>query len=90
MPLAEAWRSGANTWATSTRQSFANDLSHPQLIAVSASSNRSKGDQDPTTWKPRASYQCTYSRMWIRAKYTWSLRLQSAEKSSLQGMLNAC
>ena len=90
VPLAEAWRSGANTWATSTRQSFANDLSHPQLIAVSASSNRSKGDQDPTTWKPRASYQCTYSRMWIRAKYTWSLRVQSAEKSSLQGMLNGC
>ena len=90
VPLAEAWRSGANTWATSTRQSFANDLSHPQLIAVSASSNRSKGDQDPTTWKPRASYQCTYSRMWIRAKYTWSLRVQSAEKSSLQGMLNSC
>ena len=90
MPLAEAWRSGCQHVGDDTRQSFANDLSHPQLIAVSASSNRSKGDQDPTTWKPRASYQCTYSRMWIRAKYTWSLRVQSAEKSSLQGMLNSC
>lgn len=56
VPLAEAWRSGASGWSTSPRQSFANDLAHPQLIAVSASSNRSKGDQDPSTWKPRASY----------------------------------
>jgi len=89
--LAEAWRSGANAWSTSTRQSFANDLTRPQLIAVSASSNRSKGDQDPSTWKPtRTSYHCTYSRMWIRSKYAWSLRLQSAEKSALQGMLNTC
>lgn len=91
VPLAEAWRSGAASWATSTRQSFANDLTRPQLIAVSATSNRSKGDQDPSTWRPtRTSYHCTYSRMWIRTKYAWSLRLQSAEKSALQSMLNTC
>ena len=89
--LAEAWRSGANAWTTSQRQSFANDLTRPQLIAVSASSNRSKGDQDPSTWQPtRTSYRCTYSRMWIRSKYAWSLRMQSAEKSAVQGMLNTC
>ena len=88
--LAEAWRSGASSWTTSRRQAFANDLTRPQLIAVSASSNRSKGDQDPSTWKPRTSYQCTYSRTWIRSKYHWGLRLQSAEKSALQGMLNTC
>jgi len=28
--------------------------------------------------------------MWIRSKYHWGLRLQSAEKSALQGMLNTC
>lgn len=89
--LAEAWRSGASTWTTSRRQSFANDLTRPQLIAVSASSNRSKGDQDPSTWKPtRTSYHCTYSRMWIRSKYAWGLKLQSTEKSALQSMLNSC
>lgn len=89
--LAEAWRSGASSWATSRRQSFANDLNNPQLIAVSASSNRSKGDQDPSTWKPtRTSYHCTYSKMWIRSKYAWTLRLQSTEKSALQSMLNTC
>ncbi|WUI03905.1 HNH endonuclease family protein [Spirillospora sp. NBC_00431] len=29
VPLAEAWRSGANTWTTSRRQAFANDLGYP-------------------------------------------------------------
>jgi len=90
VPLAEAWRSGASSWTTSRRQSFANDLTRPALIAVSSSSNRSKGDQDPAAWKPRTSYHCTYSKMWIRTKYHWNLRLQSSEKSALQTMLNRC
>jgi hypothetical protein len=91
VPLAEAWRSGASSWTTSRRQSFANDLSHPQLIAVTDNVNQSKGDQDPSTWQPpRTSYRCTYSKMWIRVKYVWGLRLQSSEKSALQTMLNTC
>ncbi|MEU4472477.1 DUF1524 domain-containing protein [Micromonospora sp. NPDC023888] len=91
VPLAEAWRSGANSWTTSRRQSFANDLSRPQLIAVTDNINQSKGDQDPSTWQPSLpSYRCTYSKMWITVKYNWSLRLQSSEKSALQTMLNTC
>ncbi|MGW5557608.1 GmrSD restriction endonuclease domain-containing protein [Micromonospora sp. NPDC003944] len=91
VPLAEAWRSGANSWTTSRRQSFANDLSRPQLIAVTDNVNQSKGDQDPSTWQPSlSSYRCTYSKMWITVKYNWGLRLQSSEKSALQAMLNTC
>jgi hypothetical protein len=91
VPLAEAWRSGASGWPTTTRQAFANDLSHAQLIAVSASSNRSKSDHDPSTWQPtRTTYRCTYARMWIGSKYAWSLTLQSSEKSALQTMLAGC
>ncbi|MDG4760339.1 HNH endonuclease family protein [Micromonospora sp. WMMD710] len=91
VPLAEAWRSGANSWTTSRRQSFANDLSRPQLIAVTDNVNQSKGDQDPSSWQPAvSSYRCTYSKMWITVKYAWGLRLQSSEKSALQSMLNTC
>ncbi|MFG2059771.1 HNH endonuclease family protein [Micromonospora sp. NPDC048930] len=91
VPLAEAWRSGASGWTTSRRQSFANDLSHPQLIAVTDNVNQAKGDQDPSTWQPPlSSYRCTYSKMWITVKYTWGLTLQSSEKSALQSMLNTC
>ncbi|MEV6519450.1 HNH endonuclease family protein [Micromonospora chalcea] len=91
VPLAEAWRSGANSWTTSRRQSFANDLTRPQLIAVTDNVNQAKGDQDPSTWQPPlTSYRCTYSKMWITVKYNWGLTLQSSEKSALQGMLNTC
>jgi len=91
VPLAEAWRSGASSWTTSKRQAFANDLSDPQLIAVTDNVNQSKGDQDPSTWKPPlSSYYCTYAKMWIASKYHWFLKLQSSEKTALQSMLNAC
>jgi len=91
VPLSEAWRSGASSWTTSRRQSFANDLSHPQLIAVTDNVNQSKGDQDPSTWQPsRTAYRCTYAKMWIASKSFWGLRLQSSEKSALQTMLNTC
>jgi Protein of unknown function (DUF1524) len=91
VPLAEAWRSGANAWTTSRRQSFANDLTRPQLIAVTDNVNQAKGDQDPSTWQPpRTAYRCTYAKMWIHTKSYWGLRLQSSEKSALQGMLNTC
>ncbi|MGS2617963.1 HNH endonuclease family protein [Micromonospora sp. LZ34] len=91
VPLAEAWRSGANSWTTSRRQSFANDLTRPQLIAVTDNVNQAKGDQDPSTWQPPlSSYRCTYSKMWITVKYSWGLSLQSSEKSALQSMLNTC
>ena len=91
VPLAEAWRSGASSWTTSRRQSFANDLSDPQLIAVTDNVNQAKGDQDPSTWQPpRTAYRCTYAKMWIASKSHWSLTLQSTEKTALQTMLNTC
>lgn len=89
--LAEAWRSGAKSWTTAKREAFANDLSHSQLIAVSASSNRSKGDQDPSTWMPTTtSYRCTYAKMWVGSKHAWGLSAQSAEVTALKTYLNGC
>ncbi|MFB7509820.1 HNH endonuclease family protein, partial [Streptomyces broussonetiae] len=62
VPLANGWRSGADKWTTAKRRQFANDLTNPQLIAVSASSNRQKGDQSPDQWAPPLrSYWCTYA-----------------------------
>ncbi|CRK60481.1 putative secreted protein [Alloactinosynnema sp. L-07] len=91
VPLAAAWRSGANSWTTSKRQAFANDLSYPQLMAVTDNVNQSKGDQTPATWKPSlTSYWCTYAKMWTHVKYKYALRVNSAEKSALLSMLNYC
>jgi hypothetical protein len=91
VPLANAWRSGADTWDADTRKAFANDLTHPQLLAVSASSNRSKGDQGPDEWQPPAeTYWCTYSRAWTSVKATYELTVTETEKDMLTGMLDTC
>ncbi|MER7111519.1 HNH endonuclease family protein [Streptomyces sp. NPDC000229] len=89
--LAEAWRSGANGWTTSQRQAFANDLTRPQLIAVTDDVNQAKSDLDPAEWlPPRTAYRCTYARMWVQVKHHWNLSVDSAEKSALQSVLNGC
>lgn len=91
VPLAEAWQSGASGWTTAQRQSFANDLTHSQLIAVTDNVNSSKGDRDPAEWlPPLASYHCTYARMYVWIKHTYDLTVDSAEKSALSGILNGC
>lgn len=91
VPLAEAWRSGASGWTTAQRQSYANDLTRPQLIAVTDNVNQSKGDQDPATWLPsRTAYKCTYVRAWVHVKHYYDLSVDSAEKSALQSALSGC
>ncbi|KAB2972505.1 MULTISPECIES: HNH endonuclease family protein [unclassified Streptomyces] len=91
VPLAEAWDSGAGSWTTSRRQAFANDLTRPQLIAVTDNVNQSKGDQDPATWMPsRTAYRCTYVRAWVQVKYYYDLSVDSAEKSALTSYLANC
>lgn len=91
VPLANAWRSGAADWDDNRRGEFANDLTRPQLIAVSASSNRAKGDQDPSQWKPaNRDYWCTYAEDWIAVKHFWRLSVTTAEKATLTDMLESC
>ncbi|KAH9063392.1 hypothetical protein EDB87DRAFT_179194 [Lactarius vividus] len=91
VPLKEAWVSGARSWTDAQREAFANDLTRPQLIAVSASSNRSKGDSDPAEWMPPdSSFHCTYVRAWITVKQFYGLTVDSAEKSALTTLINQC
>ncbi|MFI8823359.1 DUF1524 domain-containing protein [Streptomyces sp. NPDC053431] len=91
VPLANAWRSGADSWTQEKRKAFANDLTHPQLLAVSAVSNRSKGDQGPDEWQPPSrAYWCTYARAWTSVKSTYGLTVTPAEKTTLGRMLDTC
>jgi Protein of unknown function (DUF1524) len=91
VPLANAWRSGADKWTDGKRSDFANDLEHPQLRAVSAASNRSKGDQNPSQWKPPVKdFWCQYAQEWIAVKSFWQLTVTKDEKSALTAMLGTC
>ncbi len=91
VPLANAWRSGASSWTTDRREDFANDIDHPQLVAVSQTANRAKGDQDPSTWKPKVTGTwCEYAADWIAVKSHWELSVTTAEKAALTDMLESC
>lgn len=90
VPLAEAWRSGANSWTTTRRTQFAND---PLVeVSVEDNANQSKGDKDPgSPWMPpnRASW-CLYAKRWIAVKAKYALTVDSAEKAGLTSMLGKC
>ncbi len=90
--LAEAWRSGASSWPTARRTAFANDLGdQSSLIAVTAATNRSKGDSDPASWQPanRADW-CAFATAWTTVKVRWALTADTAEVRSLRNMLVGC
>ena len=89
VPLKEAWISGASGWTAARRQQFANDLTQPQLVAVTDNLNQAKGDQDPTTWLPPLnSFKCNYVVAWIQVKYYYGLTIDPAEKNALTNTLN--
>lgn len=91
VPLANAWRTGANEWDEGRRADFANDLDRPQLIAVSATANRTKGDQDPSQWKPpERGYWCRYAVDWVAVKDYWQLSVTRPEVDALADMLDSC
>lgn len=92
VPLDEAWQSGAWQWSPEKRQAYANDLGYKaSLIAVTASSNRSKGDREPQDWMPaRSGYQCAYVKRWVAVKWRWQLHVDSAERTWLTAELRAC
>jgi uncharacterized protein DUF1524/excalibur calcium-binding domain-containing protein len=92
VPLNEAWQSGAWRWSAATRKAYANDLGYKaDLIAVSAHSNRSKGDQEPQDWMAeRASYGCIYVKQWVAIKWRWHLSVNASERTFLDRKLSSC
>ncbi len=91
VPLADAWRTGADQWTAAQRKAFGNDLTDAQLIIASSSSNSSKGDKDPSEWKPpNQAYWCTYGEQYVSVKSKFDLLVTSAEKDALGELLDAC
>lgn len=88
--LAEAWDSGARTWSASRREAYANDLGDSRtLVAVTASLNRSKGDQDVAEWLPPIN-RCRYVKDWVAVKIRWGLSVDPAERSALSSVASGC
>jgi hypothetical protein len=92
VPLKEAWDSGAYAWSTEKRKEFANDLGFGgSLIAVTASSNRSKSDKDPADWLPaNTGYHCRYITNWVKVKIRWGLSVDRDELEAIGRVSQAC
>ncbi|MEU2625142.1 hypothetical protein ABZ642_44780 [Streptomyces sp. NPDC007157] len=61
------------------------------LIAVSAASNRSKADKDPTEWlPPYAGYWCTYVTDRVADKTRYQLSIDPAWQTALTEQPAAC
>jgi hypothetical protein len=92
VPLGNAWVSGAWKWSRSKRIAYANDIRDAdQLIPISASANRAKGDDGPELWRPplRSSW-CRYALDWDHIKARWGLTATHAEWRALLAMVKAC
>ena len=93
VPLQEAWQSGARDWDPAERERYANYLDYPDaLIAVSASSNRSKGAKAPAGWLPPSTVvHCWYIAAWIDVKHIFDLAIDQAEAAAaLTRTLEGC
>lgn len=84
-----AWQTGAAKFDEDTLKEFGNDSLN--LLAVSSSLNRQKGDGDAATWLPPAkSYRCEYVSRQIAIKHKYELWVVKAEKSAMERVLGAC
>jgi hypothetical protein len=63
--LKEAHDAGGWEWDRDRKRAYSNNLDNPdQLIAVSASANRSKGSRGPEEWlPPKEDFRCPYLKM---------------------------
>ena len=87
--LKEAWRSGADEWSASNKDTFADDMLN--LTAVTASSNRSKGAKDASEWlPPEPSGQCYLSIRVIEVKTKWNLSVDQNEYTTLKELIESC
>ncbi len=88
--LAEAHDSGGHAWSAATKEAYANDQGDPRsLVAVTAPSNRGKGDQDPGEWLPLLE-RCRYIGEWVAVKHRWDLTVDQAEQEALTLQASNC
>jgi hypothetical protein len=87
--LGDAWQLGAARWAAGERVAFANDPLN--LLAVSASANRQKGDSDAASWLPRSkAFRCTYIARQVAVKLKYRLAATPSERVAMRRVLDSC
>ena len=87
--LSDAWQKGAQQLSKTKRIELAND---PQnLLASDGPANQQKGDSDAASWLPsNKDFRCEYISRQVFVKKKYSLWVTSAEKSTMQNVLENC
>lgn len=87
--LRDAWDSGGAAWSADRKAQFANDPDN--LLAVSASANRSKGSRGPSEWlPPKADYRCEYIRKWVGVMSKYDLAITPCEHDQIDYLIKIC
>ncbi|MGW3544682.1 HNH endonuclease family protein [Nocardia niigatensis] len=86
--LAEAWRSGAAKFDDDTRRHIANDAVN--LVISDPTANRSKGDQDASSYLPPGNFRCGYIGHYIQVKVKYGLNVDAKEQTALQAAVQDC
>lgn len=87
--LADAWRSGADSWDEASRQRFANDPLN--LLAVDGATNEGKGADAADAWLPEnEGYRCAYVARQVAVKTRWGLSVSAAEHRALVAVAATC
>jgi Protein of unknown function (DUF1524)/Excalibur calcium-binding domain len=87
--LGDAWQKGAQQWSQARREVFANDPL--ELLAVSSTANRAKGDGDAATWLPsNKRFRCDYVARQIAVKQRYGLWVTPAEHDAMARVLSRC
>ncbi len=87
--LGDAWQKGAFRWSRSRRIELADDPLN--LLAVSASQNRQKGDGDTATWLPaNKTFRCAYVARQVAVKRRYDLWVTAAEQAAMRRVLQRC
>ncbi|MCW4354858.1 HNH endonuclease family protein [Hoyosella sp. YIM 151337] len=86
--LGEAWRSGASEMDVHTRRLIANDALN--VVISDPSANRSKGDQDPSTYLPPGNFRCEYVERYTHVKVKYGLTADADEVAALKHAAEEC
>lgn len=79
--LEEAHNAGGWRWTPEQKKAYFNDLDNPgHLVAVSQSSNASKGSRPPAQWMPpNPAYRCEYIRQRVKVFQKYGLSYDCAQ-----------
>jgi hypothetical protein len=92
VPLGYVEATGGASWSLKRKHAYASGLRYPrQLLAVSSSENRRKGDKGPSTYKPpNAAFWCRYAEVFGFVAAKEGLTLPIEDQLALDAMGATC